>query len=115
VFRSAETFAEFGPSARIEAAPEPAEQVDDLAAAEGGPQGHVAGYVGETAVQAGGVPPRIAAEQRHRSAVGAQQTQQDPDGGGLAGAVGAEETVHLARGHGEVEAVQSDGGSERLA
>ena len=76
---------------------------------------HVAGYVGEPAVQRDRVAPRVAAEQLDGAAVGAQQAEQDPDGGGLAGAVGAEEAVHLARGHGEVEAVQSDGGSERLA
>jgi hypothetical protein len=71
------------------------EQVDDLPAGQPWPQRHVAWHVGEPAVQRGGVPPRVAAEQRDLAAVAAQQAEEDADGGGLARAVRAEEGVHL--------------------
>jgi hypothetical protein len=57
-------------------------------------------------VQLGGVAPGVAAEQPDLSRVGPQEAEDDPDGGGLAGAVGAEEAVHLAGGDGEVEPVE---------
>ena len=44
-----------------------------------------------------------AAEQRHLAPGGRGQAEQHPDRGGLAGAVGAEEPVHLARAHREVQ------------
>ena len=81
----------------VEPAAQPAEQVDGLAAGEVGPQVHVAGHVGQPAVQLGGLAPRVAAEQPDLARVLAQQAEQHPDGRGLAGAVGAEEAVHLAR------------------
>jgi hypothetical protein len=65
-------------------------------------------------VQLGGVAPRVAAEQLGVPGVGAQQPEQDADGGGLAGAVGPEEAVHLAGGDGQVEAVQRARRAERL-
>ena len=49
---------------------QPAEQVDDLATGQVGPEGHVAGDVGEPAVQRHGLPPRIAAQQRGPAAIG---------------------------------------------
>ena len=59
---------------RVQAAAQPAEQVDDLAAGEVGPQGDVAGHVGQPAVQGDGVAPGVAAEQlgmcRRRRAAG---------------------------------------------
>ena len=76
-----------------------AEQVDGLAAGQVGPQVDVARDVGEPAVQLGGVPPRVAAEQPGAAAVGVQQPEQHPDRGRLAGAVRAEEAVHLAAAH----------------
>jgi hypothetical protein len=96
-------------AARVEPAAQPAEQVDDLAAGEVGPQRDVAGHVRQPPVQRGRVAPRVAAQQPRGTPVGAQQAQQDPDGGGLAGSVGAEEAVHLPGAHGEVEPVQGPG------
>ncbi|NYH51241.1 hypothetical protein HNR06_000830 [Nocardiopsis arvandica] len=90
----------------VRAAAQAAEQVDDLTAGEVGPQLHVARHVGQPAVQCDGVAPRVAAEHRGGAAVGADEAEQDPDGGGLARAVGAEEAVDLSGTHGEVEAVQ---------
>ena len=54
------------------------------------------GHVGEPAVQLGRLPPRVTAEEPRGAAVGAQEPEQHADRGGLAGAVGPEETVHLA-------------------
>ena len=48
------------------------------------PQRHVAGYVRDVPVQLDRVLPRVAAEQLGRARVGAQQAEQDPDGGRLA-------------------------------
>ena len=53
------------------------------------------------------VGPRVAAEQPDGPGVGAQQAEQDPDGGGLPGAVRAEEAGHLAGRHGEVQTVEA--------
>ncbi len=55
------------------------------------------GHVGEPAVDRHGVPPRVEAEDGRRTAVDAEQAEQRPDRGRLAGAVRAEEAVHLAR------------------
>ena len=57
-------------------------------------------------MQLDGVRPRIAAQQADLAGVGAQEAEQDADGGRLARAVGTEEAVHLARLHGEVESVE---------
>jgi hypothetical protein len=46
-------------------------------------------------MQCGRVAPWIAVQQPSRAGVVTQQAEQDPDGGGLAGPVGAEESVHL--------------------
>jgi hypothetical protein len=46
----------------VEVTAQPAEQVDDLAAAEVGPEGDVAGHVGEAVVEPVGVVPRVAVE-----------------------------------------------------
>jgi hypothetical protein len=98
----------------VEPAAQPGEQVDGLPAGQVGPQLDVAGDVGEAAVQCDGVVPGIAAEQPGGPGVGAQQTQQNTDGGGLARAVGAEEAVDLAGLHREVESVQGPGLAEGL-
>jgi hypothetical protein len=92
----------------------PQQQVDHLTAAEVGPQAHVSRDVRQAAMQVGRASPGILVEKAHLPGVLADQTQQDPQGGGLAGAVGAEEPVHLARPDREVEAVQRPGGAEGL-
>jgi hypothetical protein len=89
--------------------PEPGEQL---------PAGHrrvdlqVAGQVADPAAQ-----PHLAGERaaQHLAAPGggAQEAQQQPDGGGLAGAVGAEEADHLARVNLQGERV--DGGDRAEA
>ena len=98
----------------VEPAAQPAEQVDDLAAGQVRPQVHVAGHVGEPAVQLGRLAPRVAAEEPHLAAVAAQQPEQHPDRRGLAGAVRAEEAVHLARADVQVEPVERPEAAERL-
>ena len=102
-------------AARVDAAPQPAEQVDDLAAGERRPQVDVAGHVGQPAVQRRRVAPRVAAEQPHRAGVRPQQAEQHPDRGRLAGAVGPQEAVHLAGADLEVQPVEGDGAAEGLA
>ena len=92
----------------------PQQEVDDLAAGQVGPQVHVARDVGEPAVQVGRVLPRVPTEQSHLAGVGAQQAEQDSEGGGLAGAVGAEEAVHLPPSYLQVETVEGERHSEPL-
>ena len=65
-------------------------------------------------MQLGRVAPRVAAEEPDAAAVGAQQPEQHPDRGGLAGAVGAEEAVHLARRGLQVEPVEGRKSPNRL-
>ena len=65
-------------------------------------------------MQRGGLAPRVAAEQPDLAGVLAEQAEQDPDSRRLAGAVGSEETVHLAAGDREVEPVQGPGRAEGL-
>ncbi len=90
------------------------EEVDRLASGQVGPQVHVAGDVGQAAVQGDGVTPGVPAEQHHLAVVTAQQPQQDADRGGLAGTVGAEEAVDLADSDVEVEAVEGRDRTEGL-
>jgi hypothetical protein len=61
-----------------------------------------------------GVAPRVETEHLGPARVGPQEAEQYPDGGGLAGAVGPQEPVHLAGCHGEIEAVERTRGAERL-
>jgi hypothetical protein len=85
----------------LQPAAHPGEHVDDLAAAEVRPGRDVARDVGEAAVQGRCLAPRVAAEHGRRAGVRPQQSEEHPDGGGLAGPVGAEEAVHLALLDGE--------------
>src|SRR6266568_3284186 len=57
----------------VQVAPEAAEEIDDLSAAEVWPQAHLAWHIGETAVQRDGVTPWITAEKRDSPRVGAKQ------------------------------------------
>lgn len=102
------------PAGGVSSPTQPGEEIDRLTSGQIGPQLHITGYVGETAVQRHGVGPRVAAEQPSRSAVLSQEAEKDPDGGGLARAVGAEETVHFSGLHGQVELVQGSVVSEGL-
>src|SRR5215207_9581581 len=102
------------PPLLVEATAQPAQQVDDLAAREVGPQVHVPGHVRQLTMQLGSVTPGIPAEQRDRARVGAQQTQQYANRGRLAGAVGAEEAMHLAARNAQVEAVEGRRAPEAL-
>ncbi len=98
----------------VQPAPEPAEQVDDLTTAEVRPEVHVAGDVGEAAVQVHGVGPRVAVEQPDLAGIGAQEAQEDPNGRGLAGTVRPDEPVDLAGIDGEVQAVEGTDVAEGL-
>ncbi len=109
-----EPLAQLGAARAIQSAAEPGEQVDGLAAGQVRPEVDVAGDVGQSAVQCDGIAPRVAAEQPHRTRVGAQQAEQDPHRGGLARSVGAEEAVHLAGCDCQVQSVQGAGTAERL-
>ncbi len=102
-----EAFGQVLPALGVQAAAQPAQEVDDLAAGQARPQGDVAGDVGQPAVQGHGVAPRVTAEQFGVARARAQQAEQDPQGGGLARAVRAEEGVHLTLADGQVQAVQA--------
>ncbi len=98
----------------VDAAAQAAEEVDGLAAGEAGPEGDVAGDVGEAPVEVGGVLPGVGAEEFGAALVGAEHPEEDADGGGLPGAVRAEEAVCLPLGHFEVEAVEGGHVAEAL-
>ena len=85
------------PTGRVETSAQLAQQVDHLTPGEVGPQVHLAGHIRKTPVQSDRVAPWVTAEQVDVTAVGAEQPQQDADGGRLAGAVRPQEAVHLAR------------------
>ena len=90
------------------------QKVDGLQTGQVCPQRHIAGHVGDPAVQCDRVAPRIAAEQPHGSAVGAEQAEQHADGGGLARAVRPEKAGDVTWRDGQVEAVERLGTAERL-
>src|SRR5690606_16706112 len=98
-----EPLAELVAACGVGAAAQPCEEVHGLAAGENGPELAVARHVGQAAVPRDGVGPRVAAEHPGGAAVVAQQAEQGTDGRRLAGAVGAEEAVHLAPTDLEVE------------
>src|SRR5699024_5085003 len=98
---------EFIASALVDPAAQPSEQVDRLAAGQPRPQFHVAGDIGQAAVQTHRTRPWVLAEEADRSRIMGQDAQQDPDRRRLAGAVGAEEAVDLAAGDLEIEPVES--------
>lgn len=109
-----EAFDQLVPAPPVQSAAQLGKQVDGLAAGQVRPELDVTGYVGEPPVQGDGVFPRVLAEQLGGAGVGAQEPEQDADGGRLAGAVGAEEAVDLTGVDGEVEAVQCVRAAERL-
>ncbi len=101
-----EAFDQLGAAALVESAVRRAEDVEALPAGQPGPQRDVTGRRRRAARAARGLAPRVAAEQFDVAAVVAHQAEEDPDRGRLARAVGAEEPVHLARAHVEVEPVE---------
>src|SRR5258708_6713987 len=110
-----ETLKQAGPPLGVHAAAQPAEEVDDLAAGEVRPQGHIPRHISEPAMQRRCLAPGIAAEQPRGAAAGPQKAEQDPDRRRLPGAVWAEEAVHLALGHAQVQPVQRYRPAVRLA
>jgi hypothetical protein len=58
-------------------------------------QGQLAGQVADATAQPGAAGARILAQHPHGAGGGPQQVQQQPDGGGLAGPVGAQVPEHL--------------------
>ena len=97
---------QFGATLRWQAAMARGEHVDALTAGHAGPQRYVTGHVHESAMQAYRIAPRVTAEQSRVAATRTYQPEQDADRRRLAGAVGAEEAVHLAAAYAEVEAVE---------
>ena len=67
----------------------------------------VAGQVTDAAAQRNAVGARVAAEDSDVAGGRADQVEQQPDRGRLAGAVGAEVPEHLARTHGQVEPIEA--------
>jgi hypothetical protein len=74
------------------------------------PQADVAGDVRQAAVQRDRVVPGVGVQQAGDAAGGAEQAEQDADGGGLAGAVGAQEAVDLAGADLQVQPVEGSCG-----
>ncbi|MPM24863.1 hypothetical protein SDC9_71351 [bioreactor metagenome] len=94
------------------AAPQPPEEVDNLAAGHVVPELHIAGDIGQTPVQLHIVPPGVAAQQLNLPRILFQQAQQNADGGGLARTVGADKAVNAALRHLQINTVQSGGFSK---
>jgi len=109
-----ETLDETGPPLRVEPAAEPAQEVDHLATGEGGPQRHVAGYVGQPPVQVHRVEPRITTKDTHGTRVGPQEAEQETQRRGLPGSVGSQEPMDLPEGHAQVELAEHLGPAEAL-
>ena len=109
-----EALEELAAAASVEPAPQPAQQVDDLAPGEGRPQVHLARHVREPSVQPHSIDPGVAAEEPDGAAVGADQAEQDPDRGRLARPVRSEVAVHLASGDLQVEPVERTRSAEGL-
>ena len=95
-------------------AAQPQEHIDGLAAGEVGPELDVAGDIGQATVKLHRVPPRIAAEELDGPGVRAQQSQQHAHRGGLPGAVGSQEAVHLSRCDVQIQIIEGANRSERL-
>ena len=110
-----ESLEQLGLPGRLVTALESAEQVDDLATGGIGPEGDVARHVGQACVELGDVRPRVETEHACVPPIGAHGSQQDSQGRGLAGAVGSEEAVHLARLDRQVEPVERCRRTESLA
>src|SRR6185437_13294210 len=89
--------------------------VDRLSPGQARPERDVAGHVCEAPVQGHRVTPGVRAEQAYLAGVRAQEAEQHADGGGLAGAVRAEEAVHLAPLHPQIQAVEGARAPEVLA
>jgi len=105
---------QLGPPARVGAAPHAGEQVDHLAAGQVRPERHVAGHVGQPAMQCRRVGPRIAPEDLDMPCGRAHQAQEDADRRRLAGAVRTEEAVYLPHRHRQIQPIQRPHPSERL-
>jgi hypothetical protein len=65
-------------------------------------------------VQVHRIAPWVTAEEAQGASICAQQPEQDPQRGGLAGPVGSQETVDLTRGDVQVELVEDLGPTEAL-
>ena len=102
------------PALQVDPAVRRTDHVEALAAGQAGPQRDLPGDVGQAPVERGGLPPGVGAEQFDVAAGGPDQPEQDADGGGLAGPVGTEEAMNLARMHREVQAVEGADLPERL-
>ena len=94
---------------------EAAEQDQVLAAAEDLVDGRVLAEEPDVVADLGGLPEHVEAGHPGSAPVGPQQGGQDPHGGRLAGAVGAEQPADRALGDGQVETVEGVGRAVALA
>src|SRR5207248_1576481 len=101
-----EPLEQFGAALGVEAPAQASDQVYRLAARERRPQRHVARDVRQLPMQGDGVPPGVTPEERDRTGIRPEETEQDPEGRGLSGSVRPEETVHFARSYCEVQPVE---------
>ena len=90
----------------VDAATQPGEKPQRLRTGHRGVQGQVAGQVAEPAMDLDGVAAGIEAKQPGGATGGADLVEEDADGGGLARAVGAEETKDLPGADLQVNALQ---------
>ena len=85
---------------------QPAEELDELTAGHVLVQAQLARQVGDVAAGGDAVAPAVVAGDAGRPGGGPQEAQEQAQGRGLAGAVGAEQAEHLARRHVQVEVVE---------
>src|SRR5690606_4589585 len=109
-----ETLDQIGPALLVEPPAQTTHEVYHLATGEIGPQVHVPRDVRQTAMQFGGVRPGIGSEETGLTGIGSYEPEEDPDRGGLAGPVGAEEPMNLSLRYFEVEPVEGPHMSEGL-
>ncbi len=109
-----EPFDEFVTAHRLDLA-HPQQEIDGLATGQLRPQFDVTGHVGHVLVQAHRVLPWIHSQDADDSLVALHQTEQDPQHGRLAGAVGPQEGVNLPLGHLDLEVIERLSGREGLA
>ena len=83
-----EALDELVPVGRVDLALHPAEEVERLGPGERGPQVGLAGHVGQVAVRLDSLAAAVEPEDLRLPGAGLDQPEQEPDRGGLAGAVG---------------------------
>jgi hypothetical protein len=103
----AEVVGEAGDPAGGDAAAQTPQVFQELAGGLPAVHDEVAGQIADPPAQGDAVGPRVEPEHPDVAGGGPDQVEQDADGGGLAGAVGAQEAVHLTGPDLQVEAGQA--------